>query len=231
MEWYNCLVDDRSKLVGGVQRIKTSEGYVIPLSIDSGLVYMHSMRIPTDHDLQNYPHVFFTSPDTWDTSVVDHWIPQSLLEAINQHSDASLLQDSNLDAYGEPYHRDIQSLNSSFCDLPSLSDGAPCSQASPNLRLEPPKGEDQPQDLTSDVFVYGSPNPDGSDNTPPMSIINFDDLLGRTFLLPMDENGERKRATMSEQQKSQEKIISNSSSRLMETNLMTSFHITNLWNT
>ena len=59
-------------------------------------------------------------------------------------------------------------------------------------------GEDQPQDLTSDVFVYGRPNPDGSDNPPPMSINNFDDLLGRTFLLPLDENGERKRATISE---------------------------------
>ena len=71
-------------------------------------------------------------------------------------------------------------------------------KTSPNLRLDPAQGEDQPQDLTSDVFVYGRPNPDGSDNTPPMSIINFDDLLGRTFLLPMDENGERKRATISE---------------------------------
>ena len=71
-------------------------------------------------------------------------------------------------------------------------------KTSPSLRLDPPKGEDQPQDLTSDVFVYGRPNPDGSDNTPLMSIINFDDLLGRTFLLPMDENGERKRATISE---------------------------------
>ena len=71
-------------------------------------------------------------------------------------------------------------------------------KTSPNLRLDPPQGEDQPQDLTSDVFVYGRPNPDGSDTTPPMSIINFDDLLGRTFLLPMDENGERKRATISE---------------------------------
>ena len=38
MEWFNCQVDDRSKLVGGAQRIKTSEGYVIPLSIESGLV-------------------------------------------------------------------------------------------------------------------------------------------------------------------------------------------------
>ena len=71
-------------------------------------------------------------------------------------------------------------------------------KTSPNLRFDPPKGEDQPQDLTSDVFVYGRPNPDGSDNTPPMSIIKFDDLLGRTFLLPMDENRERKRATISE---------------------------------
>ena len=70
--------------------------------------------------------------------------------------------------------------------------------------MDPPKGEDQPHDLTSDVFVYGRPNPpnpDEFDNTPPMSIIHFDDLLGRTFLLlPMDENGERKRkrATISE---------------------------------
>ena len=184
MEWFNCQVDDRSKLVGGAQRIKTSEGYVIPLSIESGLVYMHSMRIPTDHDLQNYPHVFFTSPDIWDTSVLDHGIPQSLLEDIDQHSDASLLQDSIFDAYGEPHHRDIQTLNSSFCDLPSLPPGEPITHAhmhdsnpaeedwkslsavrsatktSPNLRLDPPKGEDQPQDLTSDVFVYGRPNPD-----------------------------------------------------------------------
>ena len=71
-------------------------------------------------------------------------------------------------------------------------------KTSPNLRLDPPQGEDQPQDLTSDVFVYGRPNLDGTDNTPPMPIINFDDLLGRTFLLPMDENGERKRATIFE---------------------------------
>ena len=31
-----------------------------------------------------------------------------------------------------------------------------------------------------------------------MSVIDFDDLLGRTFLLPLDENGERKRATISD---------------------------------
>ena len=50
---------------------------------------------------------------------------------------------------------------------------------------------------TSEVD-WGGHDPNGSDNPPPMSIINLDDLLGRTFLLPIDENGERKRATISE---------------------------------
>ena len=71
-------------------------------------------------------------------------------------------------------------------------------RTSSNLRLDPPQGEDQPQDLTSDVFVYGRSHPDGSENTPPMSVINFGDLLGRMLLLPMDENGERKRSSIAD---------------------------------
>ena len=50
---------------------------------------------------------------------------------------------------------------------------------------------------TSEVD-WGGHDPNGPDNPPPMYIINLDDLLGRAFLLPMDENGERKRATISE---------------------------------
>ena len=65
-------------------------------------------------------------------------------------------------------------------------------KTSPNLRLNPPEGEDQPEDLRSEVFVYGRLHPDGFDEPPPVSILNFDDLLGRTILLPFDENGERK---------------------------------------
>ena len=90
--------------------------------IESGLVYMHSIRIPTDQDLQNYPHVFFASPDIWDASGLDHEITPSLLDDINQHSDDSLLQDSIFDEYGDLHHRAIQTLNI-FCDLPSLLPG------------------------------------------------------------------------------------------------------------
>ena len=111
MEWFNCQVHDTSKAVGGAQRIETTDRYVIPLSIESGLVYMHSIRIPTDKDLKQYPHVFFTSPDTWDASVLDHGTTPSLLEEIHQDSDDSLLQDSILDQFGELHHREIQQLN------------------------------------------------------------------------------------------------------------------------
>ena len=55
---------------------------------------------------------------------------------------------------------------------------------------------------TSEVD-WGGHDPNGPDNPPPMPIINLDDLLGSIFLLPMDENGERKRATISEHVKDQ----------------------------
>ena len=38
MEWLSCNVDDRSKVVEGAQRIETPDGYVFPLSIESGVV-------------------------------------------------------------------------------------------------------------------------------------------------------------------------------------------------
>ena len=66
-----------------------------------------------------------------------------------------------------------------------------------NPRLNPPEGEVQPQDLRSKVFVYGRAHPHKSDKLPFMSILNYDDVLGRIVLLPMDENGERKQATIS----------------------------------
>ena len=50
---------------------------------------------------------------------------------------------------------------------------------------------------------WGGHDPNGSDNPPSMPIINLDDLLGSIFLLPMDKNGERKRATISEHVKDQ----------------------------
>ena len=57
---------------------------------------MHSIWVPTDDDLQQYPHVFFTSPDIWDASVLDHGIT---------------LQDSTLDEFGDLQEHVVQHLD------------------------------------------------------------------------------------------------------------------------
>ena len=47
LEHFGNLVDDKSRKVGGKQRITTLEGYVIPLQFCQGLAYL-PMTPPTD---------------------------------------------------------------------------------------------------------------------------------------------------------------------------------------
>jgi hypothetical protein len=55
---------------GGLQRIVTPEGHVIPLKIRNGLAYM-DMRPPTDEELARTPQVMFTADIPWDPAKVD----------------------------------------------------------------------------------------------------------------------------------------------------------------
>ena len=82
---------------------------------------MHSIRIPTDNALQQYPHAFFTSPDIWDASVLDHGITPSLVEEINQENDDSLHQDSIFHEFGELQHMVVQHLNIFWDSTPTQS--------------------------------------------------------------------------------------------------------------
>ena len=72
LEWFKTHVDEKSIKVGGTQLITTLEGYSVPLLIKDGLAYATSLGRPTYQDMDTYPHVFFTSPDEWDPSVLDH---------------------------------------------------------------------------------------------------------------------------------------------------------------
>ena len=72
LEWFKTNVDEKSVKVGGTQLITTLDGYSVPLLIKDGLVYATSLGRPTAQDMDTYPHVFFTSPDEWDPSVLDH---------------------------------------------------------------------------------------------------------------------------------------------------------------
>ena len=72
LEWFQTNVDEKSVKVGGTQLITTLDGYSVPLLIKDGLAYATSLGRPTDQDMDTYPHVFFTSLDEWDPSVIDH---------------------------------------------------------------------------------------------------------------------------------------------------------------
>ena len=110
LEWFKTLVDEKSIKVGGTQLITTLDGYSVPLLIRDGLAYATSLGRPTDQDMDTYPHVFFTSPDEWDPSVLDHDPPH--LDGLDpsQVSDQPF-GDPMFDAYGDFNERIIANLN------------------------------------------------------------------------------------------------------------------------
>jgi hypothetical protein len=71
-EWYKNDVNDKSFLVpGGLQRIQTLDGYIIPLSIQDGFKRLNISPY-TDQEFDALPHVIRTSALEWDPFVLDH---------------------------------------------------------------------------------------------------------------------------------------------------------------
>ena len=72
-QWENfgVQVEDRSRTVGGRQRIITPDGYVIPLQIRNGLAYI-DMRPPNDEELDTLPQVIVTADDFWNPAILDN---------------------------------------------------------------------------------------------------------------------------------------------------------------
>ena len=110
LEWFKTNVDEKSVKVGGTQLITPLDGYSVPLLIKDGLAYATSLGKPTDQDMDTYPHVFFTSPDEWDPSVLDHDPPH--LDGLDpsQVPDQPF-GDPMFDAYGDLNERIITNLN------------------------------------------------------------------------------------------------------------------------
>ena len=72
---------------------------------------MHSIWVPTYDDLEQYPHVFITSPDIRNASVLDHGNTPALLDEINPEADDSLLQDYIFDEFGDLQQQVVQHLD------------------------------------------------------------------------------------------------------------------------
>ena len=110
LEWFKTNVDEKSVKVGGTQLITTLDGYSVPLLIRDGLAYATSLSKPTGQDMDTYPHVFFTSPDEWDPSVLDHDPPHLDGMDPSQVPDQPF-GDPMFDAYGDFNERIITNLN------------------------------------------------------------------------------------------------------------------------
>ena len=108
LESYHNDVNDRSvHIKGGLQRIQTLDGYVIPLSIQSGLARL-PIRPYTDHEWETLPHVFLTSETEWDPSVLDHAPPEDVAWGVTPGENVdSLVTGSPFDEFGEYRHRVI----------------------------------------------------------------------------------------------------------------------------
>ena len=107
IEHYKNKVDDRSKAVGGKQRIVTLEGYVIPLKMQNGLTYM-DMRAPTKTEIDSLPHVVLTSDLEWDPSVLD--VDSDDMISTTSDDDGEYIE-PRFDATGLYNKRVIQQLN------------------------------------------------------------------------------------------------------------------------
>jgi hypothetical protein len=71
-EWYKNDVNDMSiNVPGGLQRILTLDGYIIPICIKDGLARL-SICLYTDHEWDSLPHIMLTLEVEWDPSVLDH---------------------------------------------------------------------------------------------------------------------------------------------------------------
>src|SRR5688572_19799891 len=70
MEAHKQTVHDKSTKVGGKQRIETLDGYIIPLNIRSGLLYM-SIRPFTNKEWDGLPHDIMTADVDWDPTNID----------------------------------------------------------------------------------------------------------------------------------------------------------------
>jgi hypothetical protein len=68
------LVGDTATVYGGPQRIDTSDGYQLPLSIQSGLPYTNQ-SYPNADDMK-LPQVEFTSPAEWNPDIHDDIVPR-----------------------------------------------------------------------------------------------------------------------------------------------------------
>lgn len=103
LESYKNHVDDRSRLVGGKQRIITIDGYIIPLRFQRGLARL-PIRPYSNSEFDQLPHIILTSELMWDPSDLDHDLSDGEILDETHHLD-DFPRTSHFDECGDHVHR------------------------------------------------------------------------------------------------------------------------------
>ena len=121
LEWFKNEVNDKSIHVpGGLQRIVTLDGYILPLAIKDGLARL-DIRPHTDHEFATLPHVFLTSELEWDPSVLDHEYHDASEWADADTSDRGNLLHSRYDEFGQYRQRVLVNHHAYFSRLDGVT--------------------------------------------------------------------------------------------------------------
>ena len=76
MEAFGITIDDKSIKTGGTQTITAHRGFVLPLDIKDGLLYM-LLRPPSARECQTLPQIFLTGDTHWDLRILDFSLSDS----------------------------------------------------------------------------------------------------------------------------------------------------------
>ena len=179
LEWFKTHVDEKSIKVGGTQLITTLDGYSVPLLIKDGLAYATSLGRPTDQDMDTYPHVFFTSPDEWDPSVLDHDPPP--LDGLDPSQVLDQpFGDPMFDAYGDFNERIIANLN-------ILLDAPPEDYGSYIANLHQGSSQEPDWNALRPFFAWTSPSSiqDTFNVTSGMELLHTPRITSKSILSPV----------------------------------------------
>ena len=110
LESFGTVVHDSSRAVGGSQCLVTPEGFVIPLHIRDGLPFM-DMSVPSDADMDHFPHVFLCSDSPWDPTILDNEFSHANFETPAVATERRTAADSRVTDFGtiHTHSADVQS--------------------------------------------------------------------------------------------------------------------------
>ena len=117
---YGHDICDKSVKIGGKQRIVTPDGYVIPLSIVTGLPRL-SIRPFTDREWESLPHIIMTAEHDWDPSILDRSFEDTEDYWYDAVQEMEIEHNPAFDASGDYCHRVTVQL-SQVLDCPTHDD-------------------------------------------------------------------------------------------------------------